>query len=81
LGNGIRNKPARSYWVTNKDKIAKIAKITNVKRLGIIAASEQLDHWYDPCGKGGWEFDRILKPVAAAALKRIVELHKLDGRV
>lgn len=52
---------------------------TDIENIAVILAVEQMDYWYDPCGKSGFRIEEILTPNSIACIKRIIELKKLGG--
>lgn len=51
-----------------------IGSITNLGLLAMIIAQEQMEYWYDPCGKSGYKLNSDLTEKSELAIKRIDKL-------
>jgi len=55
-----------------------VEECTDLGALGRIAAANQYDSWYDPCGKSGQDFNPKLSVISTMCLRRIGKLIGLE---
>lgn len=63
-----------------KNLIHTIKTTDDIEWLATLVTNAQMDYWYDPCGKSGFDINPHLSDISVMCLNRIMRLKKLDGR-